>query len=66
MTAEIDFKQFRDLFPLFGKIVERQVLRVQALRKLKERSQSEDEAEQLRKVKAREVLSSLVKLEEWR
>ena len=64
MTA--DWNQLRDMFPIVGRIMERQVLRVQALRKLKERSQGEDEAEQLRKVKAREILSSLVKLEDWR
>ena len=64
MTA--DWNQLRDLFPIVGRIMERQALRVQALRKLKERSRGEDEAEQLRKVEAKEILSSLVKLEEWR
>ena len=66
MTAKIDWEQLKALFPIMGRITERQVLRVQALRKLKERSQEEDESEQLRKMEAREILSSLVKLEEWR
>ena len=66
MTAKIDWSQLRDLFPIAGRVMERQVLRIEALRKLKERSQDEDESEQLQKLKAREILSSLVKLEEWR
>ena len=46
--------------------MERQVLRFEALKKLQWTRREEDEAEQLRKVKAREVLKSMVRLEEWR
>lgn len=61
-----DWSQLKDLFPIVGRVMERQVLRVQALRKLKERSQGEDEADQLRKIEAKEMLKALIKLEEWR
>ena len=64
MTA--DWSQLKDMFPLFGRLLERQALRIEALRKLKERSQVEDEAEQLRKIKAKQIMSSLVELEEWK
>lgn len=64
MTA--DWSQLRALFPIASRILERPILRIEALRRLKERSQEEDESEQLRKVEAREILTSLVKLEEWR
>ena len=66
MNANVDWSQLRDLFPIAGRIIERQVLRFEALKKLQWTRREEDEAEQLRKVKAREILTSLVKLEEWR
>jgi len=43
MNANVDWSQLRDLFPIAGRIMERQALRIEALRKLKERSQEEDE-----------------------
>lgn len=61
-----DWSQLKDLFPIVGRVVERQVLRVQALRRLKERNQEEDETDQLRKIEVKEMLSALVKLEEWK
>ena len=64
--CEIGWEQIRNLFPLASRILERQVLRVETLRTLKERSRGEDEAEQLKKLEAREMLKSLVKLEEWK
>ena len=65
MTTKIDWDQFRDLFPVLGGITERQVLRIEALRKLKQRATAEeDEATQARKL-AKERLEALVKLEEW-
>ena len=64
--TEIDLETLRELFPLAGRFMERQALRIEALRRLKERSQEEDESAQLRKVKAREILTGMVKLEEWR
>ncbi|MBA7494755.1 hypothetical protein ES702_05332 [subsurface metagenome] len=65
-TAEVNWDQLKALFPVVGRVFERQVLRIETLRKLKERNQEEDETEQLRKLEAREILSSLVKLEEWK
>jgi len=64
--AKIDLESLRDLFPIITAITERPLRRLEALRRLKERSQGEDEAEQLRKVEAREMLKALVKLEEWK
>ena len=64
--SEVDWQQLKDLFPILGRITERQIRRLEALRKLKERSQEEDESEQLRKVKAKQILSSLVELEKWK
>lgn len=66
MTAKADWRLLRDIFPIVGKILERQVLRIEALRKLKELSQEEDESEQLQKLGARETLKALIRLEEWR
>ena len=53
MNANVDWSQLRDLFPIAGRIMERQVLRIEALKKLQWTRREEDEAEQLRKVKAR-------------
>ena len=66
MTAKVDWSQLRDLFPIAGRIMERQILRFETLKKLQWTRREEDEAEQLRKVKAREILTGMVKLEEWR
>jgi len=65
-NGEVDWYRFKALFPFVGRAFERPLRRLEALRRLKERSQEEDETEQLRKLEAKEILSSLVKLEEWR
>ncbi|NQT08688.1 hypothetical protein HQ586_06390 [Candidatus Bathyarchaeota archaeon] len=64
MTA--DWSQLKVMFPLVGRVLERQVLRVEALRRLSRKSQEEDETDQLRKIEVKEMLSALVKLEEWK
>jgi len=61
-----DWSQLKVMFPLVGRVLERQVLRVEALRRLSRKSQEEDETDQLRKIEVKEMLSALVKLEEWK
>jgi len=66
MTARIDWDHFRDLFPIIGRVTERQVKRVEALKQLYEREQKEDGTEQLRKMSPQEKLKTLIQLEEWK
>ena len=66
MTAKINWDHFRDLFPIIGRVTERQVRRVEALKKLHQTRREEDESEQLRKMSPREKLDTLIRLEEMR
>ena len=66
MKPETYLSNLKDLFPIVGRITERQVRRLQALNRLNQRAaDEEDEATQARKL-AKEKLGMLVRLEEWK